>query len=57
MIGCDENCAYRYAKHTNLFAQLAEQKQTAHVSTGPILDWCFTYGAKPSLFIATELAW
>lgn len=40
-----------------LLVQPVEQKQTTHIVTGQILDWSFTYGAEPSIFIATELAW
>lgn len=35
----------------------AEQKSPARVATGRILDWSFTYGAEPGIYIATELAW
>lgn len=34
-----------------------EQKVSTRISTGQILDWSFTYGTKPGIFIATELAW
>ena len=36
---------------------LAEQKKPAPILTGNILDWSFTYGIEPGIWIATELAW
>ena len=46
-----------YLVWNKLLVQPVEQKQTTHIVTGQILDWSFTYGAEPSIFIATELAW
>ena len=40
-----------------LLASSAEQKSRGRVATGRILDWSFTYGAEPGIYIATDLAW